>query len=142
MASELLLVREGNKLAAVEPTSLELIEAMGRDEVVTATIRRTRNPGHHRKFFALMKVVFDAQSRYATSTQLLNVLKMAVGHGEFMEVVKGKPIFIPASISFAKLDQGNFEDFYKKVVDVVVTKILPGVARTDLEEQVNEILGN
>lgn len=140
MASELLLIRERNHLAAYEPISAELIEAMKHGEVVTATIRRPRNPGHHRKFFALMKVVYDAQDRYATPEQLLNIIKMAVGCGQVMEIIKGKPMFIPSSISFAKMDQEDFEKFYQRVVEVVLTKILPNVTSEELEQQVLEII--
>lgn len=139
MATELLLMRDRKHFAPVDPVSAELIEAMANGEMVTATIRRTRNSGHHRKFFALVKVVYEAQDRYATQEQLLNVLKMAVGHGELMEVVKGKPMFIPASISFAKMDQTAFEQFYNKVVDVVLSKILPHVDKQELEQQVLDL---
>ncbi len=39
-----------------------------------------RNPGHHRKFFALLDVVFQTQSKFATKDGLLDALKIALGH--------------------------------------------------------------
>ncbi|WP_396271064.1 hypothetical protein [Granulicella paludicola] len=35
-------------------------------ETVTATIRRPRNPKHHRKLWALLTVVFENQTGFAT----------------------------------------------------------------------------
>jgi hypothetical protein len=142
MATEMLLVREGNKLGAAEPTSLDAILAMKHGEVVTATIRRTRNGAHHRKFFALLKVVYDAQDRYATMEHLLDAIKIATGHYEIITITKGREVYKPKSIAFANMGQAAFEQFYDKVVQVVVTKILPNVDRADLEQQVLELLSS
>ncbi len=140
MAVDLLMICEKNKLVAADPVGFEQLEAMRDGEYVTAKLTRTRNPGHHRKFFALLKIVFDAQERFATMEQLLNFVKIATGHCDIMEIIKGKPIYVPRSISFAKMDQTAFSQFWDKVVHLIVTKILPGVDSKDLEAQVMEIL--
>lgn len=140
MAVELLMICEKNKLVAADPVGFESLEAMREGEYVTAKLTRTRNPGHHRKFFALLNIVYEAQERFATMEQLLNFVKIATGHCDVMEIIKGKPIYVPRSISFAKMDQAAFEQFYNSVVKLIVTKILPGVDSDDLERQVLEII--
>lgn len=140
MATDLLMICEKRRLVPADPYGAEVIDAMKEGEFVRVKMTRARNPRHHRKFFALLKVVYDAQSRFATMDQLLNFVKVATGYCEVMEIIKGKPIYIPLSISFNKLDQTGFEKFYAEVIKLIITKILPGVDSDDLERQVMEIL--
>lgn len=142
MAFDVLLIREGYKLGAADPISAEAIAGIKAHETVTASIRRPRNGKHHRKLFALLKVVFDNQSTFATTEQLLDALKMATGYFDICKTVDGMPYARTKSISFASMCQSEFEEFYNKVVDVIVTKVLPNTDKDDLEAQVMEIIGD
>lgn len=141
MAMEILLVREGSKLGAADPISAEAIAGLKFGEALTAKIQRPRNPKHHRKLFALLKVVFDNQTTYATTEQLLEALKLATGLFETGLTVDRMPYVRPLSISFASMDQHSFNEFYDRAVDVILTKVLPNTDKADLEKQVLEILG-
>ena len=120
--------------------SAESIDNIKEGETVTCSIRRSRNPAHHRKLFALLNVVFQNQRVYATVQDLLAALKIATGLFETGLTVDRIPYVQPKSISFASMCQSEFEQTYDKMVDVILTKILPSVKRADLERQVLEIL--
>jgi hypothetical protein len=140
MSLDLLLVREGQKLAAADPISLEALETIRLKETVTATIRRSRNPGHHRKLFALLQVIFPHQSQFATTQDLLNALKVATGYFDTGITIDGIPFMTPKSIAFASMAQTQFEEWYDRVVEIILAKIVPNINRDELTEQVNEIL--
>jgi Protein of unknown function (DUF1367) len=140
MSLELLLIRQGQCLAAADPISLEALESLREKETVTASIRRNRNPAHHRKLWALIAAVFPSQSQYATQQDLLNALKVATGYFETGVTLDKIPFMIPKSISFASMSQTPFEQWYDRVVDVILTRILPNVNRDELADQVNDIL--
>jgi hypothetical protein len=140
MSLDLLLVREGQKLAAADPMSLEGIESIRHKETVTAAIRRSRNPAHHRKYWALVGAVFPHQQYYTTQKELSNALKVATSYFETGRTIEGIPYMIPKSISWASMPQDEFEQFYDKAVEVILTRILPAVNRDDLLDQVNQIL--
>jgi hypothetical protein len=38
------------------------------------------------------------------------------------------------------MDQASFDQFYERVVQVILTRILPGVSNAELERQVVDIL--
>lgn len=141
MATEVMLSWQQGRFGAADAFSMELLGALKEGETVKATITRPRNEKHHRKFFALMKVVFDAQDRYPTMDHLLKAIKIGVGLYELVPLTKTQTVIDLGSISFAKMDQAAFEQFYNKVVQLIVTRILPNVDSADLEAQVNEILG-
>ena len=140
MAIDVLLVKEKGRLVAADPISADAIASIPDRERVTATIRRPRNPAHHRKLWALLTVVFDAQTTFATTSDLLSAIKIATGLFDTGKTVDGMPWVQPGSIAFASMDQKSFEQWYDKAIEVVLTKILPSVDREDLTARVNEIL--
>ena len=56
------------------------------------------------------------------------------------KTVDGVPYVVPQSISFAAMDQNRFEQWYEKALDVIMTKIVPGIAKSDLQARINDIL--
>jgi hypothetical protein len=141
MASDLLLVREGTKLAAAEPWSLEAIEALAHGEQVIATIRRARNPQHHKKLFALLRLVVDNVDGWLDEEDLLDDIKHAMGYCRHPEG-RRRSTCRPRSISFANMGQGRFEKFYTLAGEIILRDILPGVDSDDLERQVLEMVGS
>lgn len=138
----ILLVREGNHLRAADPLSLDVLQGIGQHETVVATIRRARNPRHHKKLFALLQAIYPHQTQFATIEDLLNTLKVATGLFDTGKTIDGIPFMMPRSISFASMTQASFEQFYERVVDIITTKIVPGIGRDDLAREVDIILGH
>ena len=142
MALDVLLVKEkGGRLAPADSISFESISAIGNGEYLTAKLTRPRNVKHHRKFFALLKIVFEAQDRYPTTNHLLHAIKIGVKHYDLVHLTKNHTVIETRSISFASMAQDEFEEFYDKVVNLIVTQILPGVDSAELERQVLDIIG-
>jgi hypothetical protein len=50
------------------------------------------------------------------------------------------PYVSPKSISFATMDQTSFSQFYDRALEVITTKILPGVDKQDLTDRVKKIM--
>ena len=114
----------------------EALRSVGQGEVVALVLKRPRNSKHHRKFFALLKLVYENQEHYESMDALLIALKVALGHCFPVILRTGQTAYVPKSISFAKMSQDEFEVFYEGVVKIVVTKFLPGVNREDLEAEI------
>ena len=140
MATDVLLVKELNRLAAADPISAESLAMIKQKEVVKAIITRPRNLAHHRKLFALLNMVMESQDRYVTTTQMLKAIKRRIGWFD-SEMIDGIPLVELRSISFAKADQGDFEKFWEKAMHDIITEILPGTRRADIEQRVLEAMG-
>jgi len=177
MATELLMIREKNHLVPLYPHGLEDLQKIGLKEEGNVTITRPRNIGHHKKFFALLNIVYKAQNRYPTMDHMLDAVKIGIGHYDLVEIKKDNPaylsitdlvddilkkikfpgllcsmitrfcedkpklIFKLRSISFGNMNQDSFEEFYNEVVKLIITKILPGTDKADLEREVMDMLG-
>lgn len=103
---------------------------------VFAEVSRPRSLGHHKKLFALLKLIRDNQEHYKTTDEILIALKVAIGHCYPAETRTGVKVMVPKSIAFSKMDQLAFQKFWDGVVEVVVTKFLPGVNREELEAEI------
>lgn len=103
---------------------------------VMADVTRSRNLGHHRKFYALAKLIRDNQDHYKTTDDVVDALKIAVGHCYPVEYRPGNWMVKTKSISWAKMDQSQFNEFWNGVVSVVITKFLPGVDSEALEAEI------
>jgi hypothetical protein len=125
-------------LSGLKPADEGAEEAMRKlplDKIVAVKIKRPRNLGHHRKFFALLKIVYENQEIYQSEAALLAAIKIATGHCVPITLVSGQKAFIPSSISFAAMDQAEFEKFWEAVCNLVCAKIIPSLKREDLEAE-------
>lgn len=117
-------------------------------EIVRGEFKRPRNVKHHAKFFALLNLIYKNQTHYKSLDDLLLAFKYHIGHGHWIITRPTDPkkhnqtvqIFQPASISFAKMDQAAFEEFYGKAIDFVCTVVLPSLDQGDLERELLEMV--
>lgn len=138
--TELWLIRKLDMLVPANEQSLDELRKLKAGEWLLASVRKPRNVKHHRKWMALLQVCFPHQDMWPTFDSFRKAIQVALGHGEVVEAKDGRKYIEAASISFAKMDQTAFEEFYERGVKLVLEKILPGVSRADLDAQVHEIL--
>jgi hypothetical protein len=99
--------------------------------------RRPRNPGHHRKLFALLNLMVDNTEQFANTKDALLGLKAALGHGEWKRLhpKAEREIFIPDSIAYENMAQDEFEQFYEAAIAAVLRWWIP-VNDNELREAV------
>ena len=85
-------------------------------EIVKVTIKKGRNLLHHRKFFALANVVFNNSEGFKSVEQLLYATKKSLGYVEDQILFTGEVVENVKSISFEKMDQIEFGEFYTGAV--------------------------
>ena len=122
----------------------ELCQRFKADAILDVEVKEARNPGHHRKFFSMVGFIFKNQDKYETVTDLLIEIKLRTGHYKEHVTARGKLVYIPKSISFAKMDQKEFEEFYDKAIDICIKYILPetwkGKSTESLKAIIDEVI--
>lgn len=109
---------------------------------VLCRVTKPRNYEFHKKFFALVRLAYDnlperiqRMLHIYSEEELLTCLKIDLGlfstvwHGN-KEVVK------VGSISFAAMDNAEFERFYDRCIDIILDRYLRGTDRLDLIENI------
>ena len=112
-------------------------------DTVLCSVKRPRNYELHKKYWALLRLtvtnlphLIQQQMQIFTEEDMLDCLKVDLGlyttvwHG-------GKQIIKTGSISFAKMDESEFERFFQRSVDVILRIYLRGTDRQDLMEEID-----
>ena len=111
--------------------------------VVKCKVTQPRNYKFHKKFFALVRMVYDnlpfeLHTKYAIRTEddMLRRFKRDLGLYSSTTNEDGEIEIEYGSISFAAMDNYEFEAFYNRCIGLVISKYLKGIDQQDL---LNEI---
>lgn len=132
-----LVQRTFNTLKAVDDQGREALSKIKPGKFVLVEVRQARNPRQHALYWALVDLIYQHQSRYATNQQVSNALKVAVGCCDEMRNKHGEIVAVPRSIAFGNMPQDEFEQFLIQAIKYTVENFLPvteGVLRAQLEE--------
>ena len=78
--------------------------------------KEPRSGAYHRRHFAMINALFEAQEQFTESDQLRKWLEVGAGFAEFVPGPKGKMVALPKSIAYEKLDQIEFEQIAEAVM--------------------------
>lgn len=151
--SELVMMKgPGGFLIPADDESREIAGKWKLGQAIKVSATRMRNGPFHRKFFAMLDVGFDAwEPQGAVSYRGEAVKKnrkrfrkdvlILAGHYEAVHNMKGEVRLEAKSISFANMEQDDFEQVYSDVADVLLTRVLKTYTRDDLDRVVEELIG-
>ena len=133
--------RFGKSLMPADEQAAEWLAKVPNGDCVMLEGRRPRNIGHHRKLFALLRIVVANQEHFKSEEHLLDALKVMTGHVKEYSSLNGDVRYVvPKSISFESMGQEEFSLLYDKMVDVIIAKIVPGLNKFDLEKEVQSLI--
>lgn len=142
---EVILRRTWEGLTPADDEALDQLKQLKMGQLVKAKITQARNLGFHRKFMAMVRLVFENQDEYDNFNVFLNiVVKTITGHVD--TVIKehnGKTYvaYVPKSISFASMDQLEFEQFYATTLQALIDRYMHGTDADDVEHEVDQLVG-
>lgn len=132
------LCKQYGQLIPATEQDRELIEKVSQGEVIYAEFKKMRNGRHHRKYFALLNKVFENQEKYGTFEEFRATVTVMAGHCDVV-YAGDVEIRIPRTISFAKMDQREFEIFYNNAINAML-KMLPHLGMEDIDSMVNQLV--
>ena len=116
------------------------------DSDVKVKVSYPRNLEFHRKLMALCRITADnlphaiAEERHIYNTEtMLAAIKIDLGMFDVVDVA-GRSIVRLHSISFAKMDESEFERFYDRAVTDILENYLIGADREELKEEVKQFI--
>ena len=139
-ANEIYMVKGlGGKFTPAHETDLEIAKQLKQGDVYKFTFTKPRNYQFHKKFFALIKLVFENQNHYKNIDDLRHDLTVEAGFKiEKTNQYTGEVRYIAESISFASMDEFAFCSLYQKMLDSVIRVYC--WEGTDLEAEVAEFM--
>lgn len=148
---EILLIKTSQ--GALLPADEEQAERLRRFKAggtIRADVKQMRNGAFHRKFFAMLKVGFDAWTPPDQEYRGLPVQKnfnrfrkdcvIAAGFYEPVSNLRGEVRAEAKSIAFGNMTEAEFGEVYDAVANVLLQKVLTHYTREDLDDVVEQIL--
>lgn len=117
---KILLVRTLSGFKTAYDSDFELSKKIKLNEIYEFEFKQPRNLKFHRKFFALINMVFQNQEQYTNIEHLRKDLIIESGNYDLRHDLNGVEIREAKSISFAQMDEIQFSELYNSVVDVIV----------------------
>lgn len=141
--AEFLMEKWQDWLRPVEQDAFEAMHQIPEGAIVKVKVSVPRNIRQHRLFFALVKLLWEHQvepRQFPTEESLRKAIIMATGHVLEVRDLEGRVHIMPDSISFGRLDNIAFRQFFESALQVITGRILPGVRSRDLEQRVSDML--
>lgn len=146
------LQRGVNGFIPADDSAADAIKKFPVGSCVFAEVTRPRNSRSSqqlRLYWKLCQVVLDnTDGQFASREQVSDYLKIQAGHCDqaHIKIPDGDGFqtvlwLQPRSIAFDKMDQAQFQDYWGKALDVVVGRIIPGMGREQLENEIMELVG-
>lgn len=93
-------------------------------DIVDIEYVRPRSQKFHRLLWALLKLVADNQEQYGMD-EILDVVKIGVGHTRVIAMPGDFVFRVPKSISFSSMDDDEFAAFFRSAVDYIISDLVP-----------------
>lgn len=150
MPDVFLIKTPNGSLAPADGQSAEILRKQKVGQGFMVRLKRVRNIKFHRKFFALLTYAFDSwepeNKEYRGKPVAKNFdqfrrdIIILAGFYETAIRLDGSVRVTAKSISFASMDEDEFEILYSAVIDVLLQRIFVDQSRDDIENVVNNIL--
>lgn len=143
---KILCIVTENGLAPKYDSDREEFRSLKRNTDVLVEVGQKRNYEFHKKFFALIKLTYDNFPEWLEDS--LNVhsvedlrtrLKVDLGLYEVSHY-GNQSVIIPKSIAFDKMDETEFDKFYRSSVNHILKNYLKGVNNEQIEEEIWKFL--
>lgn len=148
---ELSLIKRNGLLMPASELDEEMLNNMQEGCMYKAKISKTRNQHFHRKYFAMLDVLytfFDPQITPLNNgmvpkknrERFRKDLIIATGNYELVVNIKNDVRAEAKSISFASMDEVEFSALYNKTINYGIQHIAVGKNRAEIDEWVDQIM--
>lgn len=128
-----MMKQPGGLLLPAFDTEAERLERFKSGFIFPVEIKQTRNPGFHGKVFSFLQFCFEhwsadqTDARFKTSAAQFDTfrknLTVLAGYRDITFTIDGRTRVEPKSLSFANMEQGEFEECYSALINAAIQHI-------------------
>lgn len=136
---KLLVINTPRGLVPLEDDDYEVKKKLKIGETYSVEVKIARNVDFHRKYFSLISYAWEfldekEADTFKTKENFRKYLEISAGHCDVIFHPRLQEfVEIPKSISFAKMDNGEFTILYGRVKDVIFSIIGNRVSQQEFE---------
>jgi hypothetical protein len=136
MAKITLIKTFNNYFRIAHDSDYEIAKKIPLNEPIVYEWTKPRNYLFHKKFFALLKLVYENQEVYNNMDELRKDLTINAGFFTSRFDFKGVEVIEAKSISFASMDENEFQEFYNRIIDEVIKWL--SISKQDILDHIEQ----
>lgn len=147
---DLNLIKSPFGLIANDASTADSLQKIKTGTVVTGKFTVPRNYQFHKKFFSLLNLAYEywepAEIDHVYGTpqktfeRFRKDLTIMAGFYNVEVRVNNTVRVVAKSLSFAEMDQEEFEDVYDKVLDVIIRRVMVNFQHDDLTDLLERVV--
>lgn len=131
-----------NGFSPADDMSVETAKKFKVGEQYRAEIVKPRSRKTLGRYWVLCQMILDNTELFRSKEQVSDYLKIRTGHSTSIVAQKTGEIFhVANSIDFDSMCEAEFAELWRRVCDVVVEDILPGITQNEIEYEIQKIVG-
>lgn len=139
---DLFLKRTLHGFAAADEATQDAMRSYKIGDTYRASVVKPRNLRNHRRYWALVNLVYQNADGYASAELVHAHLKLLAGRcSPVVSKTTGETFLVPESISFSAMDEAEFQDFWGRCIKAVCEHILPGINVDAVAYEVEKLCG-
>lgn len=140
--ADLFLKRTLHGFAAADEATQDAMRSYKIGDTYRASVVKPRNLKAHRRYWALVNMVYQNTEGYASAELVHAHLKLLAGRcSPVVSKTTGETFLVPESISFSAMDEAEFQDFWARCIKAVCEHIIPGIKVDAVQYEIERVLG-
>lgn len=107
-------------------------------EILEVRAEKVRSPLNHRRFFAMLNIVYENQNHFKNIDSMRRWLICKSGRFREYTAPNGNKWYEHESMNYASMDEEAFAKLKQDVADVALAELLNGMTQDELWRQVEE----
>ena len=139
MSEKAIFMRGVAGLVPDDDAAKEALQGVPIGALVACSVSRPRNLAHLRLYWKLMASVGDSLGMHREAVS--GTVKIKTDHVYVAKNVSGEILYIPKSIAFPAMDQGEFGAYFNRVCEVLCAEFIPHMKPSALRDEVLRMAG-
>ena len=139
-------IRHGLELRPTDEAGRQAIQSLRLHDQVMVEVKQARSLRQHRLYWGLIRTVHEnlpeeLEKNFPRPESLSKAILEALDYVDTLTGLDGKQFRQVKSIAFHNMDATEFNDLMEKAIDLVTTRLIPGLGSADLMDEVTEMIG-
>ena len=139
-------IRHGLELRPIDNTGRLAIQSLRSHDQVMVEIKQARSVRQHRLYWQMIRTVHanlpeELEQNFPRPESLSKAILDALDYVDELTGLDGKKMRQVRSIAFHAMDASEFSALLERAIDLVTTKLIPGLGSEDLMDEINEMVG-